>query len=375
MRSLRDRFDVEWATGASAGRERLVFDRRLTRRGWLGTAFLLGTCRSTLRAEPEASSRHVFRSRHMGTEFTLLMECDRKEVARRVAESAWKRVAELEQIFTDYDGASEARRLAASAPHRSAVPVSRELWTVCRYARTISEQTCGAFDVTIGPLTRLWRRAHQRKRLPDPKRLAEAKEGVGYRFLVIDSDRPKIQLTRPGMRLDFGGIAKGYALDEVLRTVQSAGIERALINGGGDLACLEAPHGARGWPVRIPAWFEPTPPPTRYLPPDSAVATSGDRWKFLEVEGKRYSHLIDPRTGWAVIGRRQASVLAERGMESDALASAFTIMDPTDAARCAANRRGVGAWLAVEASGEVRQFRVGPRAAWFRPNASRKQVP
>jgi len=242
------------------------------------------------------------------------------------------------------------------------------LWTVCRFARRLSADSDGAFDVTVGPLTRLWRRAHRQHRLPDSNRIEEARRAVGYRYLVVAPDTPRIGLSRPGMRLDFGGIAKGYALDEILHTVRRFGIQRALINGGGDLACGEAPTGRRGWPVRIKPWHDGDAAPRRTLPPHDAVATSGDRWQFLEYEGKRYSHLVDPRTGWAIVGRRQVSVLAPTGMEADALASAFIVMKPERAAALAARRPAIGALIEIEQAGRVKRLCIGARRDWFTTN-------
>ncbi|MCH5378160.1 MAG: FAD:protein FMN transferase, partial [Planctomycetes bacterium] len=190
----------------------------------------------------------------------------------------------------------------------------------------LSEKTDGAFDVTVGPFSRLWRRARRQRHLPSAERLAEAKAAVGYRHVRVDAVESRVQLTAAGMRLDFGGIAKGYACDEALVAMRKIGVTRALVNGGGDLALGDPPPGESGWRVGV-APLQPNDPPSRVLHvANCGVATSGDAWQFVEIDGHRYSHILDPRTGLGVESRSSVTVLAPNGMAADALASAVSVL-------------------------------------------------
>jgi thiamine biosynthesis lipoprotein len=185
--------------------------------------------------------------------------------------------------------------------------------------------------VTIGPLSKLWRRARRWKELPESEALAAARLGVGYRALVLDPGRQAAKLTKPNMRLDLGGIGKGYAVDEAVTAVVGCGISRVLARASGDIACADAPPGERGWRIGV-APLDPNEPPVRFLElVNRGVSTSGDARQHLIVEGRRYSHIIDPRTGECVRGRSSVTVIAPRGMLADGLDTAACVLGPDGA--------------------------------------------
>ena len=154
--------------------------------------------------------------------------------------------------MSDYDPESELRRLCDTAGERKAVHVSPELWKVLEHAQQVSRQSGGTFDVTVGPVVRLWRRARRQKELPSPQALRQARELVGYQFVRLDAGRQTVELLKKGMRIDLGGIAKGYAMDEALAVLQRHGITRALVEAGGDMRLGDPPPGRAGWRVGIP---------------------------------------------------------------------------------------------------------------------------
>jgi FAD:protein FMN transferase len=166
--------------------------------------------------------------------------------------------------------------------------------------------------VTLGPLIQLWRTARERRTLPDPSAVTEARRQTGYRKLRL-LPRNEVQLVRTGMRLDLGGIAKGYAADEMLQTLRESGFPRALVAASGDLAIGDGP-----WRIELGATGE-----VRELS-RCAVSTSGDETQFVEIGGVRYSHIIDPKTGLGAVRRPLVTVIAASGMEADALATAFS---------------------------------------------------
>lgn len=275
---------------------------------------------------------------HMGTRFTLLLYAEDEKVANRAAAAAFRRIAQLEKVFSTYDPQSEARKLCAEAEVGRWVDVSRDLWKVLEFSREFSEETGGAFDVSVGPVTRLWRQARRARRLPKPEKLEEARRAVGYQNYEVDPKRPRIRLLKPGMRFDFGGIAKGYALDEAFTVLVQHGIARCSINGGGDVLVGDLPPTRESWNVTLHAAGIASVAPRLRLPPRHAVATSGDAYQYLVVDGKRYSHLVDPRTGQAVEGHRESSAIARSGMEADAWASAGCLLSPDEIAKLVQGR-------------------------------------
>jgi thiamine biosynthesis lipoprotein len=212
-----------------------------------------------------------------------------------------------------------------------AVKLSDDLWHVLLVSQDISRGSGGAFDVTIGPLTKLWRRARRWKELPEREMLAAARAGVGYQFLKLDSAMHTAQLLKPNMRLDLGGIAKGFAADEAVKTVVGCGISRVLVRASGDIAAAEPPPGERGWRVGI-APLNPDEPSTRFVEiANCGISTSGDARQHLVINGRRYSHIIDPRSGEPVSGRSSVTVIAPRATLADAVATAASVLGPEQA--------------------------------------------
>ncbi|MFV1964527.1 MAG: FAD:protein FMN transferase [Pirellulaceae bacterium] len=288
--------------------------------------FLAG---ASLPAAPsDASQLRRFESSqiHMGTSFAIVLYAPDAAIANRAFHAAFERIGELDRLMSDYVSDSEVIQLSNRSPTPAPVPVSKDLSRVVAAAQALSRRTDGAFDVTVGPLTRLWRRARRRQQLPDADRLAEARASVGYAFMRVDEANQTVHLSRPKMRLDLGGIAKGYATDAALRVLRSHRIERALVNAGGDIAVSGRPPEKSGWIVGI-APLEPMADPSHFLQVENAaVATSGDAWQYVEILGKRYSHILDPHTGIGLTVRSSVSVVAPTGMAADSLASAVSVL-------------------------------------------------
>ena len=280
-----------------------------------------------LAVEQPPLERYEFSRAAMGSEFRLLFYTTDAQRAETAASAAFARIASIESVLSDYRSDSEASRLAGTAGTGNAVPVSADLWLVLSRAQQVARATGGAFDVTVGPLTLLWRRAWRRGQLPAEDRLGPAREAVGFEYVRMEEAGRTVGLIRPGMRLDFGGIGKGYAIDAALRTLAEHGIERALVEGGGDLAVGAPPPGEDGWAVRLnvaspggDAVVE-----IRSLA-RAGVASSGDAYRFVEIDGLRHSHIIDPRTGVSLTEPRQVTVVAADATMADALASAVSVL-------------------------------------------------
>lgn len=274
---------------------------------------------------------------HMGVDFEVVLYASDAAQAEKAIDAAMARIAVLDKALSDYNPESELSRLSATSevpqnqldagvPTFPAVKLSDDLWTVLSFSQSISEQSEGAFDATLGPLSKLWRRARRQKELPPPDLFEPAKAAVGYQFLKLDPANRTAQLLKPNMRLDLGGIAKGYAADQALETIRKAGISRALVRASGDIAVGEAPPGESGWKIGI-APINPDDPPTRFVRlANMAISTSGDARQHLVVGGRRYSHIIDPRTGLGVEGKSSVTVIAKRGIAADSLGTAISIL-------------------------------------------------
>ena len=276
-------------------------------------------------AEP-ALSRHTFTEPHMGTKFQIIVYAPDEDSAGKAATDAFARIASLNAIMSDYDVSSELMRLCSRAGGPP-VPVSEELFFVLSRAQEVSRQSGGAFDVTVGPVVKLWRKARKAKKLPDPDKLAEARALVSWKNVHLDAEKRTVQLLKPGMQLDLGGIAKGYAADEALKVLKKHGLTRALVAAGGDIAVSGPPPGAEGWRIAI-ARLPGEKDAGRLILHDAGVSTSGDAEQYVEIDGTRYSHIVDPRTGIGLVGRMSVTVVAKKGIDSDSLTKVAAVLGP-----------------------------------------------
>jgi thiamine biosynthesis lipoprotein len=287
---------------------------------------------SAVAAEPNLS-RFEYSEPHMGTTFRLVLYAESRTAADAAAKAAFARVEALNRIMSDYDPASELMRLCQKNEKTTGapVPVSPELFFVLTKAREVSRLSDGAFDVTVGPVVKLWRVSRKTLKLPDKAALADALSRVGYKNIELNEKDRTVRLLKPGMQLDLGGIAKGYADDEMLAVLNlKHKITIALAAAGGDIAAGDAPPGAAGWKIDV-APLTKAKPEYRLLLANAAVSTSGDAEQHVTIDGVRYSHIVDPRTGLGQTGRRSVTVIAKHGITSDSMTKAMALMEPDKA--------------------------------------------
>lgn len=276
-----------------------------------------------------AQARHEFTETHMGMPVRIVMYAAGAGTAGDAARAAYARIADLEAVMSDFRPDSEVRGMERRPGEW--VPVSAELYAVLATALEVARASDGAFDPTIGRLVALWRQTLRDGRKPDPAARDSARRVTGWRKLALDPDRQAVRLAVPGMRLDLGGIAKGYILQEALATLVEHGVSRALLEAGGDIVVGEAPPGRDGWRIETPAADAEVAALAASLT-HAAVATSGATAQFVELDGERYSHVVDPSTGLGLTHVLVATVIAPDAALADALATALTVGGAADAA-------------------------------------------
>lgn len=263
---------------------------------------------------------------HMGTLVRITIYAPGEQVARAAFRAAFDRIQELDAILSDYRPGSELNQIAKTAVGR-AVPISEDLFVVLARSQELAEATGGAFDITQGPVIRLWREARKSARVPDPAAVREAAGRSGFRHLHLDAERRTVTLDIEGMALDVGGIGKGYAASAAIAVIGALGVRSALVAVSGDLAFSEAPPGQRGWRigvhsgdpsvVRFPAVLELT---------NAAVSTSGSSEQHLDIDGRRYSHVIDPSSGMGLVDDITVTVIARHGLDADGFDTAISVL-------------------------------------------------
>jgi thiamine biosynthesis lipoprotein len=278
-------------------------------------------------------ARHEFTELHLGVATRIVVYAD-DSTARTAARAAFDRIAALEDVLSDWRAGSEVNRLADPLPLSGKwVPVSAALFAVLERALEVARATGGAFDPTVGPYVALWREARRTARLPTDSALASARRRVGWHLVSLDTLARAVRLGAPGMRLDLGGIAKGFILREALAVLRAHGAPSALIEAGGDIVAGDPPPGRAGWTIALGG--------ADTTVANTAVSTSGTGEQAVEIDGVRYAHVVDPRTGLGVTAARTVTVIAPDATTADALATALVVTGREHAAAFAARFPGV----------------------------------
>lgn len=243
----------------------------------------------------------------------------------KIIESAFARIKQIERITNDYDDSSSISRVNRVAGWQP-VAVDSELVTLITTSERIARLSSGAFDITIGSVKRLWQFTSEHPSLPEVVAINQALRGVGMQHLRLMGDQ--LRLAAPGVVLDLGAIAKGYAVDEAIRVLQRQGITDAMVNAGGNLRTLssELTRGLRRVWIKHP---RETHRFFGFFPMDAGcVATSGDYERYFVLDSVRYHHILDPKTGYPARGCVSVTIVAPSAMEADALSTAIFVMGP-----------------------------------------------
>ena len=308
---------------------------------------------AAMRTPADQQQRYGYERTLMGAAVKITLYAPQERSANLAADAAFERIAQLDRILSDYKADSELSKLSDTAGSGRAVSLGHDLWTVLERGQRLAERTGGAFDVTVGPYVRLWRRARRNKQFPAADRLAEARAAVGYKKLKLDPERQTAELLVPGMRLDLGGIAAGYAADEAMQVLSRHDITRALIDISGDMLASEPPPGKDGWRIGI-APLDPNGPPSRFIRlRNGAITTSGDAFQHVVFDGKRYSHIVDPATGLGLTDQSRVTVIAGDCITADSLATAVSVLGPEKGLRLVEDTAEAAALIVRNRDGTV----------------------
>lgn len=271
----------------------------------------------------------------MGSAFNLIIVSADSNKANHLARKSYELVDSLNHIFSNYDSSSELSKINASAgllPYK----MSTAMLDLVQKSQYAYIQSKGAYDISIGPLSSLWRNARKAKLFPEASTVLATKKLVGLNQVKINKRLGTIFLPNANMQLDFGGIAKGYIAQWVINFLKANGIQQALVDAGGDIVMSGPPLNQQGWliGVNLPETTDDLLNKKLQLS-NCSVATSGDVFQFIEYKGVKYSHIINPLTGYGVTNLRNVTIVAKTGATADWLATACSILPIQEAKQLA----------------------------------------
>ncbi|MDZ4852427.1 MAG: FAD:protein FMN transferase [Pirellulaceae bacterium] len=287
----------------------------------------------------------------MGSTITLNAYSDSEAKIERAFGAVRIEIDRLVAILSDYEPDSELNRNHRQATQTNSI--SEELFQVLKASEEWFNHSDGAFDAAIGNLTRRWREARKLGELPSQTEIDEAMRHSGWQKIELNKTERTLTLLDPEVRIDLGGIAAGYIVDRAFEVLLAHGLKQVLVNDGGDIRCGESPPGREGWRIEIASigstnidklaansiqkkakpkprsQIDKLPPLRRIYLKNAAITTSGDLWQFIEIDGQRRSHILDPRTGYGVPGPAAVVLIAPTCIEADAGATTLSVLGPT----------------------------------------------
>jgi FAD:protein FMN transferase len=273
------------------------------------------------------AKRFSFSEPKMGSAFTIILYHEDSLKAQDLAKNAFKIVDSLNASFSDYLPNSEISRLATNSANKNWVEVSPYLYDILKISKEAWIKSEGSFDITIGGLTKLWRQSKKNKKLPNKNILNAALATTGMQFLRLNQNSNSIKLLKKGMSIDLGGIGKGFAAEKVLNYLKSENVFMALCDASGNMAVGDAAPDKPFWQIGIQL-----PTQNRQLLnsmvqfKNKAISTSGDIYQYSEIENRRYSHILDPKTGLGATFQKQVTIICDNATKADWLSTACYLL-------------------------------------------------
>jgi thiamine biosynthesis lipoprotein len=271
----------------------------------------------------------------MGSPLNIIFYAQDSLIANKQARACFKLVDSLNHIFSNYDSSSELTRINNNAGIAKSM-ASPLMWELLLESKRAYTKSHGTYNIAMGPITHLWRNARRLKQFPTTAEIKEKLLLCDFNKIQMNAQDHSIYLSDKGMQLDFGGIGKGYIAQKVVDYLKKEGVTSSLVDAGGDIVFGDAPPNKKGWIVGVnqPEQADDLLPEKLQLH-NMSVATSGDVYQFIVHNGKKYSHIIDPKTGYGVTSLRNVTVIANDGAVADWLATACSILPINEAKKLA----------------------------------------
>lgn len=268
-----------------------------------------------------AQSRFETYAQKFGSNIHLIYYAKDSFAAKIFQEKSLILIDSLNLVFSDYEPHSEVRRLSEKLLDQECISVSTPLMNLLRISKEALDVTAGNFDAGLGRLTKLWRQQRKENEWPKKKEIKNTLQKSGLHNLQLDEYNQKVCKNGPVIELDFGGNAKGYIADQILQLANEMSINSILIDLGGDILCGNAPPESMGWKIEIEGLDQ------QLLLSNEAITSSGSTYQYQYHEGVKYSHILDPQTGYPIKALRKATVIADSAVAADIWSSVFCILD------------------------------------------------
>jgi len=272
-----------------------------------------------------SSVRYEASHEAMGTIFAVVAYGSSSACLEEVVCRAFQEIDRLDDEMSHYKPESELSAINRAA-HRQRMAVSPGLFKLLDDSLRYSQETDGAFDITIGPLMKAWGFFRGWGRLPAPQELSEALNRIGYRHVKLDAVTRTVGFDEPGIELDLGAIGKGYAVDRVVEILRAGGITQALVSSGtSSIYALGSPPGEQGWEISVCHPFDRRKTACTLRVQNLSISVSGDYEKSFELGGRIYAHIMDPRSGMPAEHMAMTVVISPSATEGDALSTSFFV--------------------------------------------------
>lgn len=294
-------------------------------RGWTTSLLLLFVMSIQVQAQGTYKETLLL----MGSRFDITALAETDTLAWQAVQAGIQEISRIERLISSWDPASQTsavNRNAGIAP----VVVDKELYDLVFRARKVSQLTKGAFDISFASMDKIWRFDGSIKELPDPAEVETARQHIDWQKIILDPEKQTIFLQEQGMKIGFGAIGKGYAANRAKAVIaKMPGVNGGLVNAAGDLLAWGASPKSEGWTIKIADPKDKAQALGWLQIKDMAVVTSGDYERFLEFDGKRYAHIIDPRTGYPTTGIKSVTIVCPDAELADALATSVFVLGKT----------------------------------------------
>lgn len=318
---------------AHGGTSSYAFIGRKVPRRWLALPVAALTLIHGCSPQTKVLTRHEFSHLAMGVRVNAVVYASDERSARESVAAAFAEISRLDQLLSDYRPESQLSLVNARAGQGFGLGITEidpAFADVLRDSLVVAERTDGAFDPSVGPIVQLWRAARKSQRLPDPAELSAAVVCVGWQDIELAgiANHPTLTLRKPGMKLDPGAFVKGYAAQRAVEILRVRGVDHAMIAIAGDISCSLPPPGHQGWRIAVSHGGGSLDRAFTLLLSNQSVSTAGDTEQFVEIDGKRYSHIVDPRTGLGLTNRAAATVVSRNAATADSLDTALCVAGP-----------------------------------------------